>query len=70
MSATTYFVDDEIGAVPVITVLDSMPADGTAVVISDESGAGSLWIEWQHHGEVDVRSSVAGVASLNEEPGR
>ena len=47
-------VDGE--AVPVITVLDSMPDDGTAVVIGDETGFGSLWIDWEHHGEVEVRS--------------
>lgn len=53
----TYFVDDEVGAVPVVTILGAMPEDGTAVVVGDESGTGSLWIEWEHHGPVDVREA-------------
>ena len=40
--------------VPIVTLLDDMPADGTAVVIGDETGLGSLWIEWEHHGEIPV----------------
>lgn len=27
-----------------------MPEDGTCYVIGDESGEGSLWIDWEHHG--------------------
>lgn len=41
--------------VPIVTVLDPMPDDGTAVVIGDESGSGSLWVDWVHHGEVELR---------------
>lgn len=39
---------------PVVTILDSMPEDGSAVVVGDESGKGSLWFEWAHEGEVDL----------------
>lgn len=53
-----FFVDDEIGEVPVVTVLGAMPEDGTAVVVGDESGTGSLWIEWEHHGPVDLSEAA------------
>lgn len=51
----TVYVCDDGTEVPVVTVLDPMPDNGTAVVIGDESGNGSLWIEWIHHGEVPLR---------------
>ena len=42
--------------VPLRSLLDDMPDDGTAVVIGDETGYGSLWIDWEHHGDISVTS--------------
>lgn len=54
MIPTTYRCHDGT-EVPIVTILDPMPEDGTAVVIGDESGNGSLWIDWTHEGEVPLR---------------
>lgn len=54
MKIPTVFRCDDGTEVPIVTVLDPMPADGTAVVIGDETGTGSLWVEWIHHGDVDL----------------
>lgn len=54
MIPSAFYVDDEIGEVPVVTVLEPMPEDGTGVVIGDESGEASLWIDWVHHGAVSL----------------
>lgn len=40
--------------VQITTVADRTPWNGTGVVLGDESGTGSLWIDHAHHGEVDV----------------
>ena len=50
----TYHVDDETGDVPIVTLLETMPENGSAVVIGDETGSGSLWLEWAHHGDVRI----------------
>lgn len=45
---------DGVGPIPIVTVLDDMPEDGNAVVIGDETGLGSLWLDWAFHGEVSL----------------
>lgn len=30
--------------------------NGTGVVVGDETGTGSLWLDWEHHGEINVSS--------------
>lgn len=55
MIPRTYHVDDETGDVPIVTILETMPENGSAVVLGDETGTGSLWLEWAHHGDVRIR---------------
>lgn len=51
-----YLCDDGT-KVPVVLVSDPVGPeqdDGTFVCIGEESGKGSLWIDWAHHGEIDI----------------
>ena len=45
-----------LDVLPIVTVVDAMPEDGYAVVVGDESGTGSLWLDWAFHGPICVTS--------------
>lgn len=67
MIPATYHVDG-VGDIPILTTFGGdMPDDGTAVVIGDESGTGSLWIDWAHHGEVDLTEATRRLPNADQD---